>query len=260
MITADLHIHTNYCDGVSSIEEIIQSAIKKGLRAVGISSHGYTNFDTSYCIKKEDIPKYLKEIETLKDKYKDKIKVLTGVEQDLFSSSATDGYDYVIGSMHYIKSGDAYYSLDSKPEGFMSIVNKLFNGDSYSLAEQYFRDFSNALLNKQVDIIGHFDLLTKYNGNGELFDTNHPRYVAAYKSAIDKLIPLNIPFEINTGAISRGYRTEPYPSMQIIKYIRDSGGSFIFSSDSHSADTVAFELDKWAKELENLELKILNVK
>ena len=55
MITADLHIHTNYCDGVSSIEEIIQSAIKKGLRAVGISSHGYTEFDTSYCIKKEAV-------------------------------------------------------------------------------------------------------------------------------------------------------------------------------------------------------------
>ncbi len=260
MVTADLHIHTNFCDGKSGIEEIIISAINKGLSAVGISSHGYTEFDTSYCIKAEKIAEYLKEIETLRDKYKDKIKVFAGVEHDLFSCNPTDKYDYVIGSMHYVKAGDKYYSLDVNPEGFNSIVNNVFGGDTYALAEQYFSEFSTALQNKKVDIIGHFDLITKYNEDGTLFDTKHPRYIAAYKKAIDGVISLGVPFEINTGAISRGYRTQPYPSLDIIEYIRDKGGKFILSSDSHSSDTVAYQLNEWAEKLKPLSLEILNVK
>lgn len=260
MVTADLHIHTNYCDGKSGIEEIILSAINKGLRAVGISSHGFTEFDTSYCIRQEKIPDYIKEIEDLKEKYKDKIKVLAGIERDLMSSAKTDMYDYVIGSMHYIKTGDKYYSLDTKPDGFREIVDTVFGGDIYALAEQYYSELSKALKATKVDIIGHFDLITKYNEDGGLFDTNHPRYKAAWQKAIDEIVNLNIPFEINTGAISRGYRTAPYPSLDIIKYIRDKGGKFILSSDSHSADTVAYQLSDWAEKLAPLKLNILNVK
>lgn len=260
MVTADLHIHTNYCDGKSGIEEIILSAIEKGLKVVGISSHGFTEFDTSYCISAHKIDHYLKEIATLKDKYKDKIEVLAGIELDLMSSTPTDRYDYVIGSMHYIKWGDKYYSLDVNPEGFNRIVNTVFGGDAYALAEQYYSELANALKNTKVDIIGHFDLITKYNQNGGLFDTKHPRYIAAYRKAVDEIINLQIPFEINTGAISRGYRSEPYPSMDIIEYINGKGGKFILSSDSHSADTVAYQLSSWAEKLKHLNLNILNVK
>lgn len=260
MVTADLHIHTNYCDGKSGIEEIILSAINKGLSAVGISSHGFTDFDTSYCIKAEKIPEYIKEIEDLKDKYKDKIKVLTGVEHDLYSSKLNGKYDYVIGSMHYIKAGDKYYSLDVNPEGFREIADTVFGGDIYALAEQYYSELSEVLKETKVDIIGHFDLITKYNEDGGLFDTKHPRYIAAWQKAIDEIINLNIPFEINTGAISRGYRTAPYPSLDIIEYIRDKGGKFILSSDSHSADTVAYQLSDWAEKLSPLKLNILNAK
>lgn len=260
MVTADLHIHTNYCDGKSGIEEIVISAIEKGLKVVGISSHGFTEFDTSYCIRQEKIPDYLNEIEDLKKKYKDKIKVLAGIELDLMSSAKTDMYDYVIGSMHYIKSGDKYYSLDTKPEGFRKIVDAVFGGDIYALAEQYFSNLKDALKTKNVDIVGHFDLITKYNEDGGLINTNHPRYIAAYKDAIDEIILLNIPFEINTGAISRGYRTHPYPNADIIEYIRDKGGKFVLSSDSHSADTIAYQLSDWAEKLKPLNLNILNAK
>ena len=56
---------------------------------------------------------------------------------------------------------------------------------------------------------------------------------------------LGVPFEINTGAISRGYQDNPYPSETVIKMIKERGGKFILNSDSHSVDTIAFEFDKW---------------
>ena len=64
--------------------------------------------------------------------------------------------------------------------------------------------------------------------------------IAAWKKAVDKLLPFDVPFEINTGAISRGYRTSAYPHEDIIAYIKENGGRLILSSDSHAVDTIAF--------------------
>jgi len=72
-----------------------------------------------------------------------------------------------------------------------------------------------------------------------LFDEKNERYIRAWQAAVDKLIEANIPFEINSGAISRGYRTTPYPSKDIMDYIIKKGGRFIYSSDSHNKDSIA---------------------
>ena len=47
-------------------------------------------------------------------------------------------------------------------------------------------------------------------------------------------------FEINTGAMAKGYRTVPYPSESILKKIKKGGGKIIISSDTHSVDTVDY--------------------
>ena len=45
-------------------------------------------------------------------------------------------------------------------------------------------------------------------------------------------------FEINTGAMSRGYRSAPYPSPALLDFLRDRGGRICVTSDSHSASTI----------------------
>ena len=101
------------------------------------------------------------------------------------------------------------------------------------------------------DIIAHFDLITKFNEGNNLFDTYNPRYVRAQDSAINELVRHGIPFEINTGAISRGYRTEPYPEKSVFDKIKERGGKFVLSSDAHAKDNIAFEFDKWSKYINN---------
>jgi len=80
----------------------------------------------------------------------------------------------------------------------------------------------------------------------------NPRYIAAWQAAADKLVPAGVPFEINLGAIFRGMRTTPYPSAEQIKYISSHSGKFILTSDSHSADTVARDFQKWETWAEGL--------
>ncbi|MBQ7219224.1 MAG: PHP domain-containing protein, partial [Ruminococcus sp.] len=81
MITKDLHAHSTYCDGKNTPREMVEAALKKGLNTFGISGHSYTAFDTSYCMQKEDIPRYIEELHYLRAEYFDRIHVLCGVEQ-----------------------------------------------------------------------------------------------------------------------------------------------------------------------------------
>lgn len=256
MIFSDYHVHTAYCDGKSTPEEIVTSAIKKGMTHIGFSGHSYTFFDESYCMSKEATKEYISSVQELKQKYADKICVLCGIEQDCFSTEPTDAYDYVIGSVHYVKASDKYLSIDHTKDIFISIVNEFFGGDYYSLAESYFESVGNLASAQKIDIIGHFDLVTKFNEDGALFDESHPRYIAAWRSAVDKLIVHNIPFEVNTGAMSRGYRTKPYPSEDILDYIRSKGGRVILSSDSHSADTLCFSFNDTKQMLDNINITV----
>ncbi|MGM9624331.1 MAG: histidinol phosphate phosphatase, partial [Eubacteriales bacterium] len=96
-----------------------------------------------------------------------------------------------------------------------------------------------------ADIIGHFDLISKFCERGVDIDFNHPRYKRAYTDAIDRLIPLGKPFEVNTGAISRLWRTSPYPAYPMMRYIASQDGKIIFTSDSHHADNIAYQFEQW---------------
>jgi len=240
----DLHTHTTYSDGTTSAEEMVLAAIERGLDEIGISDHSYTDFDLSYCIKKEQIPAYIAEIAALKEKYEGKIRVLCGVEQDLFSKETTAPYDYAIGSAHYVYAKGEYHPLDVKKERFVKICEECFAGDYYALAEQYFDSLQAFADRADISIIGHFDLVTKYNEGNVLFDEADPRYLAAAKRCIDRLAAANKTFEINTGAIARGYRTTPYPGKLLLAYIKEKGCPLILSSDAHAPRNIAFCFDR----------------
>ncbi len=237
---ADLHTHTVYSDGKNTAEEMLLAAIGAGLECIGISDHSYTFFDESYCMKKEAIPAYRREIAALKEKYRGRIRVLCGIEQDCWSEEPADGYDYVIGSVHYVKADGLYLPVDESADILRSAVEEHFGGDWYAYAEAYYATVALIPERTGADVVGHFDLMSKFNDGGILFDGNDPRYRAAWRKAADSLLAAGIPFEINTGAVARGYRSVPYPAPEILEYLRSRGAALIWSSDSHSAETLCF--------------------
>lgn len=157
---ANFHTHTIFCDGKNSPEEIILSAIDKGFSAIGFSGHGYTDFDLRYCIK--DSGGYIAEINRLKDKYKKLIQVYLGIEEDSFSSIDRSKFDYIIGSSHYFHINNQYYPIDSNYDYFIRCL-AIFDYDTIRLSETYYRSFCNYINFRKPDIIGHFDLITKYD-------------------------------------------------------------------------------------------------
>ncbi len=233
MILRDYHVHTNLCDGKNSPEEVVLSAIEKGFTTLGFSGHSPL-LSEYWCMTKENEQIYRSEIKRLKEKYLGKIEILCGIEQDYYSEK-TEGYDYIIGSVHGIKVQGEMVFMDDTDDALRKGIEKHFGGDPLSLAERYFELVSDVKNKTGADIIGHFDLLLKFNDTCPLFDTSHPRYINAAKKAIDILSKQNVLFEVNTGAMQRGYRNTPYPEAQMISYLREKGCDVIITGDCHDS-------------------------
>lgn len=256
MVRQDFHVHSNFSDGVSTPEAIVTEAITGGMERLGFSDHSYAPYDLACCIPQADISRYRDTVHAMQKKYAGKIEIFCGIEQDFYSEASTAEYDYVIGSVHYIRLGGRYYGIDSKPETLQEAADKYFGGDIYGVVETYFDTVAQVCEKTGCDVIGHFDLIAKLNERYGLFDESHPRYVAAWRKAADKLLKTGKLFEINTGAISRGYRTQPYPARAIMAYLSAHGAKFILSSDSHDCTTLRYQFDVWEQVARQLHLTL----
>ena len=85
--------------------------------------------------------------------------------------------------------------------------------------------------------MGHFDLITKFDEQNHQYLENES-YRKLAREALTEALLSDSYFEVNTGAISRGYRSLPYPSEDLLHTLKKEGGKLILSSDSHAAGTI----------------------
>lgn len=236
----DLHTHTVFSDGDNTPEEMVLAAIERGLDYIGFSDHAPMLFDDGCAMEAEKLPEYAAEIQRLKEKYKDRITIYLGLEMDSLSPSPAVPLDYRIGSVHYLEMADGHHvPIDWTAEKLKAGADTYFGGDIYALIEAYFERVGRIVQLTGADIIGHFDLVTKFQDQSPLFDERHPRYIAAWQKAVDSILPHCKLFEINSGAVARGHRAV-YPAPAIRQYILENGGRFVHNSDSHNKDTLGF--------------------
>ena len=147
----DLHMHTTFSDGKNTPEEMVQEAIRRGLETVGISDHSSGD---PVGMTLETSVVYRTEIARLKKKYAGQIKLLCGIEQDIFADAPAFDLDYIIGSVHYVETADGFLSIDHRPEKTQMIAEKYFGGDNYALAEAYFDTVAEVVSRTDCDIVG----------------------------------------------------------------------------------------------------------
>ena len=238
---SNLHTHTTYGDGKNTPEEIILQAIENGMETLGFSEHSTFPFDkVEYSLRAEKIEAYREEIENLKKVYGDRIHIMLGLEQDAYSHIPPVGYEYLIGSLHYVKKDGEYLAVDASPQHFAKILETYYGGNAYAFACDYFEQVATLPQRVNCDIFGHFDLISKFNQGNVFFDEDDRRYLAPAIDTLDELIRADKIIEINTGAAPRGYRTIPYPASPFLSRIAEKGGRVTFSSDSHAKETLLF--------------------
>ena len=236
----NLHAHTQFCDGKNTAEEMVLGAIASGCEVLGFSSHSPLPFDNDWSMTEASVLQYRAEVLRLKEKYKDQIDVLLGIEYDSFSVCSKEGYDYILGSVHHVCKDGTYIPVDCDLTLVTAEVERLFGGNYLAYACEYYEQMYTLKKNTNCNIVGHFDLLTKYNEDGITIDELSPIYRDAALSALDAVLKDDLIIEINTGAISRGYRKTPYPAPFILKFISERKGRVMLNSDSHAANTVLY--------------------
>lgn len=242
----NFHMHTTYCDGKNTPEEMVLSAIKNGFDSIGFSEHAYTDFAPEYCMN--DTKGYIREVKALREKYKNDIRIYLGVEEEAFCLADREKFDYIIGSCHYVFNNGKYYPVDSTRQEQEECILS-FGGDAYRFAEAYYEAFCEYILRRKPDIIGHFDLITKFDETKTSYFLNNAEYIKLAEKYVEKANGAGCIFEVNTGAISRGYRKTPYPQEELLRVLLRNDARIIVSSDSHSADTLDFAFDETKKYL-----------
>lgn len=246
---SNLHTHTSFCDGKNTPEEMVISAIDRGFVSLGFSGHGYTPHDLISSMK--DTEGYIREISRLKEKYKDKIEIYLGVEEDATSPVDRYRYDYIIGSSHFLRSGDTFYPFDVSYDSYLATL-AAFDRDPIKMAHAYYAPFCEYINLRKPDIIGHFDLITKFDEKDTSIFINNGEYAKIADFYLKSVVNCGCLFEVNTGAVARGLRSSPYPSERLLHLLKKEGCGIILSSDSHKADTLDFAFNSTRYMLRNL--------
>lgn len=243
----DYHIHTYYSDDSNyPMENVVKDAINLGIEEICFSDH--VDYGIKYdwidnCPQKDKImnvnyPEYLKEINYLQKKYKDKISIKKGLEfgiqtstinkyRDLFKKYS---FDFIIMSCHQVDNLE-FWTQDYQ------------NGKSQ---QEYNEGYYNEILNvireyKEYSVLGHLDHIIRYDKNGEYpFDK--------IKGIITEILKLVIKdgkgIEINTSSYRYNLRSTT-PSIEILKLYKELGGTIVtVGSDSHKPE----HLGKYIKE------------
>ena len=145
----------------------------------------------------------------------------------------------MIGAVHQLLPNGDYCSIDYTVEEFDRTVNTHFGGDAYAYAEAYFERVKALALRKDCPIVAHFDLLCKFNEKHPRFSENDKRYLDSAVSCMEALVKANKIIEVNTGAITRGWKSVPYPSKTLLEELRKMDGKIILAADAHAGKDIA---------------------
>ena len=242
MIYQNLHTHTTFDDGKNTVTEMVQAAIIAGLTSIGFSGHSILPYQNDWSMTEEGFPLYLEEIGRVRDLFREKLPVYLGLEWDHISSSALlkQPFDFIIGSVHHLQAVNERFTVDESAVSTQEALDIHYHGNALRFAEDYYSQYQVLANDPRIGIIGHFDLITKFDETFPIFPTDSDKYMLIATDALDMLVKKDKIFEVNTGAMSRGYRKTPYPSAPLLKEILRRGGRITVSSDAHSSEAIAY--------------------
>ena len=156
---SSVHCHSTLCDGKNTLQEMASAACAQGLTTLGFTGHSHTPCDREYCMSPRRTALYKATIAKLKAEYKGKVDILCGIEWDQFSDDRRAGYDYWIGSVHYLHGAHTgrYYEIDFRKQDLAACIDADFGGDGLAAAEAYFRSVAEVAA-LGPDILGHLGI------------------------------------------------------------------------------------------------------
>lgn len=229
----DLHIHTSLSsDSNADMQACCQAALDRGLTHICFTEHMEHNPNdggTGYYRQEA----YFARLEKMRALFEGKLTILSGLEfaephlyPRQFAHSLAQGYDMVLGSIHWIDNMAPY-----QPEKMTYSVETMF--------ERYWAEMERTVELGGFQVLSHMDFPKRYckrcvYEEGVIF------------RILQKAVQRGIVMEINSSTFRQGLE-EPMPKEAFVALYQKAGGTLVsIGSDSHFAEHVGADVDRAA--------------
>ncbi len=243
MISADLHLHTSYSHGLNSPFEMHKSAEEKGLGLIGFTEHSPRPLGYDYTREYRDhltahFPDYIREVSLLRDNCASSCKVLLGLEMDWLPDESdfvreacfAHDYDYIIGSVHFLK----HWGFDDQADLWRE-ASKI---QIFLWYEEYFQHWLSMIQSGLFQIAAHPDLIKIYSVNYFHDWIEQPQSRDLVYSCLKALKASEMAMEISSAGMRKACR-EFYPCPQIMRMAEKLGLNISLASDAHNINDIA---------------------
>jgi len=233
----DYHIHTGLCGHAEgSIGDYVSEAGRRGIPEVCFTDHAPNpdGYDPAHRMRLNQFPSYRHAVEGVQND--EAPKVLFGVEADYYEGCerfldswlSDQGFDFVVGSVHFIQG----WGFDNPEERHV--------WDSVDISatwRKYFETLMRLVDTRLFDAVCHMDLPKKFGHRPPDRDLKE-----MVRPVLDRMAQVGMGMELNTSGIRKPVG-EIYPSAMIVSMARERDIPICFGSDAHSPSDVGADFD-----------------
>jgi histidinol-phosphatase (PHP family) len=230
-----------------NVDRYLAAAEEHGIDELGVSEHLH-RFRQALGVwrhpfweqqARDDLDAYCQFVATTPLRLGIEADFVAGAEDRIANLLEGRGFDYVVGSVHFVGNGAVDHpEYDIWESG----------GDADSVWRRYFEALAEAIRCGLFDILGHPDLV-KVWGPKRPMPQRDPRF--HYEPAIEAIAESGIAVEVSTAGL-RKPAGELYPSRQFAEMCVDAGAVFSLSSDAHRPRQVGFAYERALEFLRDL--------
>jgi histidinol-phosphatase (PHP family) len=232
----------------ANAERYRETAAERGIEELGVAEHIYRfaaameiwqhPFWRQYAV--DDLDEYCGFVREETDlRLGIEMDFVPGREDRIASQLDGRGWDYVVGSVHFLRD----HSLDTEDYSIWGA------GESAEKVwRRYFETVAESARSGLYDIIGHPDLVKVWGRGAPRPDGDLRRY---YEPAVEAFADSGVAVEISTA----GWRkpvAEQYPSVPFLEMLVDAGCPLALSSDAHVPNQLGHEYERAVELLQSL--------
>jgi histidinol-phosphatase (PHP family) len=226
-------MHTTFSDGKGEMAEYVRKAVQNKIDEIGFSDHVHVHKE-AWSMASADLSRYVGNIRKLGKTAQ--ISVKAGLEVDFVPDTARHlmptinqyNFDYLMGSVHYIGN----WLIDNERE-----IEEWKKRDVDQVYRQYFHLVQDMAGTRLFDIVGHLDLVKKFNfrPKNDLNDLMLQTVQAIRQSGMC--------IEVNAGGLRKPCH-EIFPGEKLLKMCSENGVPITLGSDAHSPNDVGAGLEE----------------
>jgi histidinol-phosphatase (PHP family) len=222
-----------------NVERYLAVAEEGGIEELGVSEHVH-RFRRALDVW--DHPFWMQSAQDDLDAYADFVRqtpLRLGIEMDfvagredrIASLLSSHDFDYVIGSVHFVRDKAVDFDV-------WDIWESL--GDPDRIWELYFRTLAEAARSGLFDVLAHPDLV-KVWGAARPMPERDPRFY--YEPVVEAIAETDLAVEVSTAGLRKPV-AEIYPAPAFAAMCVDAGTTFSLSSDAHVPEDVGYAYDR----------------